>query len=90
VYVTLSLARLEVPEGEVEELADGTWLVVADKPVVFAVGEGGIIVELSLTTCGVECIGELKRAAVLATTAMAKWTQPLLAKRQKQTRESLS
>jgi len=38
VYVVLSFARVEVPEGEVEELADGTWLVMADKPVVFAVG----------------------------------------------------
>jgi len=76
VYVALSFARLEVPEGEVEELADGTWLVMADKPVVFAVGEDGVVLELSLTSCGVECVGELKRTAALAAIAMAKGTQP--------------
>jgi len=65
----------------VEELADGTWLVMADKPVVFAVGEDGVVVELSLTPCGVECVGELKRAAALAAIAMAKWTPPPPAKR---------
>jgi len=81
VYVALSFARLEVPEGEVEELADGAWLVVADKPVVFAVGEDGAVVELSLTPCGVECVGELKRAAALAAIAMAKWAPPPPAKR---------
>jgi len=81
VYVALSFARLEVPEGEVEELADGTWLVMADKPVVFAVGDGGAVVELALTPCGVECVGELKRAAALAAIAMAKWTQAPPAKR---------
>jgi len=81
VYVALSFARLEVPEGEVEELADGAWLVVADKPVVFAVGEGGVVLELSLTPCGVECVGELKRAAALAAIAMAKWAPPPPAKR---------
>jgi len=52
VYVTLSLARLEVPEGEVEELADEALLMVAYKRVVFAVGEDGAVVELSLTPCG--------------------------------------
>jgi len=81
VYVALSFARLEVPEGEVEELADGAWLVMADKPVVFAVGEGGVVIELVLTPCGVECVGELKRAAALAAIAMAKWTPPPSSKR---------
>jgi len=81
VYVALSFARLEVPGGDVEELADGTWLVMADKPVVFAVGEGGVVLELSLTPCGVECVGELKRAAALAAIAMAKWTPPPPAKK---------
>jgi len=81
IYAALPFARLEVPEGEVEELADGTWLVMADKPVVFAVGEDGVVVELSLTPCGVECVGELKRAAALAAIAMAKWAPPQLAKR---------
>jgi len=81
IYVALSFARLEVPEGEVEELADGAWLVMADKPVVFAVGEGGVVVELVLTPCGVECVGELKRAAALAAIAMAKWTPAPPAKR---------
>jgi len=81
IYAALSFARLEVPEGEVEELADGTWLVMADKPVVFAVGEDGAVVELSLTPCGVECVGELKRAAAPAAIAMAKWTPAPLAKR---------
>jgi len=72
---------VEIPEGEVEELADEAWHVVADKPVVFAVGEDGAVVELSLTPCGVECVGELKRAAALAAIAMAKWAPPQLAKR---------
>jgi len=81
IYVALSFAGLEVPEGEVEELADGAWLVMADRPVVFAVGEGGAVVELSLTPCDVECVGELKRAAALAAIAMAKWTPAPPAKR---------
>jgi len=81
VYVALSFARLEVPEGEVEELADGTWLVMADKPVVFAVEEGGVVLELVLTPCGVECVGELKRAAALAAIATAKWAPASPAKR---------
>jgi len=81
IYVALSFARLEVPEGEVEELADGAWLVMADKPVVFAVGKGGAVVELSLTPCGVECVGGLKRAAALAAIATAKWTPTPPAKR---------
>jgi len=81
IYAALSFARVEVPEGEVEELADGAWLVVADKPVVFAVGEGGVVLELSLTPCGVECVGELKRAAALAAIAMAKWAPAPPAKR---------
>jgi len=76
VYVALSFAGLEVPEGEVEELPDETWLVMADKPVVFAVGDEGAVVELSLTPCGVERVGELKRAAALAAIAMAKWPPP--------------
>jgi len=79
--VALSFARLEVPEGEVEELADGTWLVMADKPAVFAVGEDGAVVVLVLTPCGVECVGELKRAAALAAIAMAKWAPAPPAKR---------
>jgi len=62
-------------------MADGTWFVMADKPVVFAVGEDGVDIELSLTSCGVECVGELKRAAALAAIAMAKWTPPPPAKR---------
>jgi len=33
VYVTLSFARPEVPEGAVKELADMAWLVMADKPM---------------------------------------------------------
>jgi len=49
---------VEVPEGEVEELADEAWHVVADEPVAFAVGEDGAVVKLSLTPCGVECVGE--------------------------------
>jgi len=39
VYVVLSFARLKVPEGKVEELPDETWLVMTDKPAIFA-GEG--------------------------------------------------
>jgi len=87
VYVAPSFARLEVPEGEVEELADGTWLVMADKPVVFAVGEDGAVVELSLTPCGVECVGELKRVAALAAIGPSG-PRCLWSRRQKQLRES--